>query len=376
VKNSPWKDGKGDVVGELAKSCRRYGMALGLYLSPWDRHEPTYGNQVKYNEFYRNQLRELMTNYGELAEVWFDGAKGPNAKDMEYDWNSYYTIVRERQPKAVIFQGPDVRWVGNEAGYARESEWSVVNRHPRPFAFVDAQKRDLGSLEALGDGNRLVWYPAETDVSIRPGWFYHATQDNKVKSLKTLLDIFYSSVGRNSVLLLNVPPDRRGLIHENDAKRLQELRVVLDATFERNLAAGAKVKASAVRQNSPRHSAGNIVDEDRDTYWTTDDWVTAATVEFDLGEVQRFNRAMLQEYIREGQRVESFVLEAYERQGWKEIARGTTIGYKRLLRFEDVTAQRLRLRITGSRVRPTLSNFGLYHQPPGERILNEAAPAQ
>ena len=185
-------------------------MKLGLYLSPWDRHEPTYGDTKGYNEFYKNQLREILTNYGEVTEVWFDGAEGENGKDMEYDWAGYYAIVRELQPNAVIFNGPDIRWVGNERGYARESEWSVMNSNGSLFGIVNCTARDLGSLKALGNGERLVWYPAETDVSIRPGWFYHASEDDKVKSVEHLLDIYFSSVGYNSVLLLNLPPDQEG----------------------------------------------------------------------------------------------------------------------------------------------------------------------
>ena len=369
VKNSPWRGGKGDVVRELAEACRGAGLNMGLYLSPWDMHEPTYGDTEGYNKFYKNQLRELLTNYGEVAEVWFDGAKGPNAKDMEYDWQGYYDLVRELQPKAVIFNGPDVRWVGNEAGYARETEWSVMNRSDRLFNFVNQRAGDLGSLKALGDGKMLVWYPAETDVSIRPGWFYHASQDDKVKSLQKLLDIYYSSVGRNSLLLLNIPPDKRGLIHENDARRLRELRKVLDATFEENLALGAAAKASAVRGNDSRYAASKIVDGNKDTYWSTDDWVTSATVEFDLGGEKRFNVAELGEHIRIGQRVEEFVLEAWDGGSWKEFTRGTTIGYRRLLQVDDVAAQKARLRILRSRVHPTISDFGLYYAPPVQKIL-------
>jgi len=371
VKNSPWKNGKGDVVRELADACRPAGLAMGLYLSPWDMHEPTYGDTAKYNTFYKNQLREVLTNYGEVAEVWFDGAKGPDAKDMEYDWLAYYAIVRELQPNAVIFNGPDVRWVGNESGYARQSEWSVMNRSDKLFGFINNQQKDLGSIEALGDGENLIWYPAETDVSIRPGWFYHASQDDKVKSLQKLLDIYYSSVGRNSLLLLNLPPDRRGLIHENDVKRLRELRKVLDATFRQNLALGAKATASAVRDNTSKYGVEKTVDHSKETYWTTDDWVTATMLELDLGTERTFNVAELAEYIRTGQRVEEFVLEAWDGQNWKGFARGTTIGYKRLLRFEDVTAQKVRLRILRSRVCPTISDFGLYYAPPiGEIIKN------
>ncbi len=371
VKNSPWKNGRGDVVRELADACRETGLKLGLYLSPWDRHEPTYGNTVKYNKFYKNQLRELLTNYGEISEVWFDGAKGRDAKDMVYDWPGYYAIVRKLQPDAVIFNGLDIRWVGNERGYARESEWSVMNRNDKPFGFINPQQKDLGSIKALGDGENLIWYPAETDVSIRPGWFYHASQDDKVKSLEKLLDIYYISVGRNTVLLLNLPPDRRGLIHENDVQRLRELRKVLDATFKHNLALGAAAKASCVRGDIPGYGADKIVDGKKDTYWSSDDGTTTATLEFDLGKKCTFNVAELAEYIRIGQRVEEFVLEARHGKTWKEFARGTTIGYKRLLRFDEVSARKVRLKILNSRVCPTISNFALFYAPPIETIIGK-----
>lgn len=369
VKSSPYKGGKGDIVGELAQACREAGLKLGLYVSPWDRHEPTYGDTEGYNRFYKNQLREILSNYGEVTEVWFDGAKGENAKDMEYDWAGYYAIVRELQPNAVIFNGPDIRWVGNERGYARESEWSVVNSNSSLFGIVNCTAKDLGSLKALGDGQRLVWYPAETDVSIRPGWFYHAKEDNRVKSVEQLLDIYFSSVGYNSVLLLNLPPDRRGLIHENDVRRLREFRKVLDAIFDENLAAGAQATASHVKGDNPAFAAGKITDGDPQTYWTTDDWTTAATVEIDLGKQCTFNVAELAEYIAVGQRICEFSLEALGSAGWKEFARGTTVGYKRLFRFDPVTASKVRLRIFDSRVCPTVSGLGLYFAPSLKEIL-------
>jgi alpha-L-fucosidase len=369
VKNSPYKNGRGDIVGELAQACRDAGLKLGLYLSPWDRHEPAYGDTEGYNRFYKNQLRELLSNYGAVTEVWFDGAKGENAKDMEYDWNGYYATVRELQPKAVIFNGPDIRWVGNERGYARESEWSVMNRNGAPFGFIDPVKKDLGSLEALGDGRNLIWYPAETDVSIRPGWFYHAKEDDKVKSVERLLDIYFSSVGYNSVLLLNLPPDRRGLIHENDVQHLREFRKVLDAIFDENLALHAKAKASSVRSDDPAFAADKITDGDRKTYWTCDDGTTRASVEFDLGKTCAFNVAELGEHIETGQRICEFALEAWDGGNWKEFARGTTVGYKRLLRFDPVATSRVRLRILDSRVCPTLSGFGLYWAPPIRDVL-------
>ncbi|MBP8910337.1 MAG: alpha-L-fucosidase [Phycisphaerae bacterium] len=369
IKNSPYKNGKGDIVGELAQACREAGLKLGLYLSPWDRHEPTYGDTEGYNRFYKNQLRELLSHYGEVTEVWFDGAKGENAKDMEYDWAGYYAIVRQLQPNAVIFNGPDIRWVGNESGYARESEWSVVNSNGSLFGIVNCTAKDLGSLQALGKGDRLVWYPAETDVSIRPGWFYHAKEDNRVKSVEHLLDIYFKSVGYNSVLLLNLPPDRRGLIHENDVQRLREFRKVLDAIFDENLAAGAKAVASNIKGNNPVFAAARITDGDPETYWTTDDWTMSATVEFDLGKECTFNVAELAEHIAIGQRIAEFVLEVPGEAGWREFARGTTVGYKRLLRFDPVTASKVRVRIVDSRVCPTLSNFGLYFAPAIKDVL-------
>jgi alpha-L-fucosidase len=355
VKSSPWKGGKGDVVREVANACREAGLKFGVYLSPWDRHERTYGSAA-YNDYYKNQLRELLTQYGEITEVWWDGAcgEGPNGKRQVYDWNGYIQVVRQLQPKAVIFgMGPDIRWVGNESGLARESEWSVLpERGPG-----DQTERDLGNRKYLAGAKSLVWYPAECDVSIRPGWFYHAKEDNQVKSLAHMLDIYYRSVGQNSVLLLNIPPDRRGLFHENDVARIKELRAVLDETFATNLAAGKAVKADHEQSG---HAAAAITDGDPASYWTTPDGTLAAALEIDLGREVTFDRAMLREKVAEGQRVERFALDRWDGNQWKPFAEGTTIGYKRLLRFPAVNAQRVRIRILDSRDCPTLGDFGLY----------------
>jgi len=362
VKNSPFRGGKGDVVKELADACRKAGLKLGIYVSPWDRHEKTYGSDT-YNEFYKNQLTELLTRYGDVAEVWWDGAcgEGPNGKRQVYDWDGYTKLVRKLQPNAVIFNmGPDVRWVGNENGLARESEWSVLPAGDR----LSHRKRDLGHRKYLPGAKRLVWYPAECDVSIRPGWFYHANQDNRVKSLRHLLDIYYKSVGRNSLLLLNVPADRRGLFHENDVARLRELRAVLDETFRTDLAAGKAAKASNARSG---HPAGKITDGDTKTHWTTDDGVVQAWLEVDLGKAVTFDRAMIAEQIALGQRVEQFAIEAWDSKAWKQVAKGTTIGYKRLLRFAPVTASRVRLEILDSRDCPTIRRFGLFKASPKEK---------
>jgi len=389
VKNSPWKDGKGDVVGEVAQACQEEGLKFGIYLSPWDRHEPSYGDSPTYNEFLRNQLRELLTNYGEICEVWFDGAcgEGPNGKKQVYDWESYYRLIRELQPNAVIaIVGPDVRWVGTESGYGRETEWSVVpatefdqekiaeNSQQKAGSGIfrpqiDAMAADLGSREKLKKASALVWYPSEVDVSIRPGWFYHASQDERVKTPEKLIDIYYSSVGYNSVLLLNLPPDRRGLIHENDVRSLRQMKIALDATFKTNLAANAKLIASNTRSG---YDVAATIDQDKgchlDTYWITSEGVDSATIVFEFEKPQIFDRALVQENIRIGQRIEAFMIEAWDGVAWQPITGGTTVGYKRLLRFPVATASKIRLTISQSRTSPTLANFGLFKAPPSLKI--------
>ena len=382
VRSSPWREGKGDVVGEVAAACREAGVGFGVYLSPWDRHEPSYGDTPRYNEYFRAQLRELLTGYGPIAEVWLDGAcgEGPNGKRQEYDWPSYYRLIRELQPGAVIaIMGPDVRWVGTESGYGRETEWSVIPvavRDPAALAadsgpfpldavFVprDLTEEDLGGRDRLASAAVLAWYPTETDVSIRPGWFYHPSQDGEVKTPEELREIYESSVGRNGVLLLNVPPDKRGLIHENDARSLLGLRRLLDRTYRTNLAAGAAVRASgAAAGRGPE----NILDDDPDTFWAAPEGSKAAEIVFDLPGPAEFDRLVLQEYIRAGQRVEAFSLDIGDDGAWKTLARGTTIGYKRILRFPPVSARKVRLVIEKSRTNPMLASFGLHRSPPKE----------
>ncbi|MDD8027758.1 MAG: alpha-L-fucosidase [Acidobacteriota bacterium] len=376
VKSSPWRDGQGDVVGEVALACRAAGLGFGVYLSPWDRHERSYGDSPRYNEHFRGQLRELLTNYGPVAEVWFDGAcaEGPNGKKQVYDWPSYYKVIREIQPDAVIaIMGPDVRWVGTESGYGRETEWSVVpvdiadpaavasasRREPLDGAFTpkDLTKEDLGGRDAIRAAKSLIWYPAETDVSIRPGWFYHAGQDDQVKTPAKLVDIYFSSVGRNGVLLLNIPPDKRGLIHENDVAALRGMRRILDASFASDAAAGAKARADT---RAGGHGAELILDGDPATYWRAEPRATTGEIILRLAGERTFDCAMLQEALSVGQRIEAFRLEAKTGSGWKEFARGTTIGAKRLLRFPKVTASEIRIVIEASRLNPTLASFGLF----------------
>lgn len=379
VAASPWRNGTGDVVAEVSRACREFGLDFGVYLSPWDRHEKSYGDSPRYNAFFRDQLRELLTEYGRVDEVWFDGAcgEGPNGKRQVYDWQSYYTLIRALAPEAVIaIMGPDVRWVGTETGVGRETEWSVLPDIARNVDSIAARSQqnpvdagfdpgnlmqeDLGSREKLRTARSLVWYPAETDVSIRPGWFYHDREDSLVKSPEHLVDIYFSSVGRNGQLLLNVPPDRRGLIHENDVRSLQGMRASLDRLFATDLLRGARVRASSARREHPATFAN---DGWNSSWWMPADGNANPSLEWTLREPVTFDCLMLQERITVGQRIEAFRLELWDGTAWKEIVRGTTVGYKRLLRFPAVTADRVRLVIEASRATPTLSTIGLYKSP-------------
>lgn len=347
VKNSPWRAGQGDVVREFVDACQEMGMKVGFYLSPWDRHEKTYGDSPAYNQHFCNQLTELMTQYGPVSEVWFDGAcgEGPNGKRQEYDWDAYYRVVREKQKDAVIaICGPDVRWVGNETGVARQTEWSVqpVN----------------DNLEPPLEGGK--WSPAECDVSIRPGWFWHLKEDEQVKSIEHLMDIYFSSVGRNSLLLLNVPPNNRGLLADSDVKRLQELRGALDSMFAENRAQGMKLKASEVRGKDQAFEPERILDGDPETYWATEDGTTEARVELRSKTPVTFNVCRIEEPIALGQRVASYRLDVRQGKEWVTVVRGTTIGYRKLDRFPSVTADRVRLVIEKTRACPLISSFGLH----------------
>ena len=363
VASSPWRDGKGDVVREVADACREAGLKFGVYLSPWDRHEPTYGSGPRYNEHYRQQLTELLTQYGPLHEVWFDGAcgEGPNGKKQVYDWDSYIALIREHQPDAVIFSdaGPDIRWVGNEQGFAGKTCWSMLNRDE----FFPGTPRFKELPEGHEDGTH--WVAPECDVSIRPGWFYHPAEDERVKSVAELVDIYYKSIGRNAVLLLNVPADTRGLIHDADAKRLREFRHVIDATFETNLA-GEEVIASSEADQTGRFDPSNVLDGNADSCWMAGDDDEAPSLLFTLDKHQEFDRILLGEQIAFGQRVRHFVIEL-ERDGrWEQIAEGTTIGYKRLLQIPPTCGSRLRLLLTDVRAAPTIAEFGLFKASAGE----------
>ncbi len=377
VKNSPWRNGKGDVVKEISEACRKQGLKFGVYLSPWDRNHPQYG-QPEYVTYYRNQLRELLTNYGDIFAVWFDGANGGDgfyggAREKRtidnrtyYDWPNTWKIVRELMPMAVMFSdaGPDMRWVGNERGIAGDPGWATVNA---------AGRYPGGSSEGLNSGERpgTDWIPAECDVSIRPGWFYHSSEDAKVKTPAQLLDIYYKSVGRGACLNLNLPPDRRGRISDNDMQSLREFRKVLDETFAQNLAGAAKVEASSVRGRSPEFAAVKVLDSSRNTYWSTDDGVTNAELIVTLPTPKTFNVVELREYLPLGQRVDAFALDRWQEGKWVEFAKATSIGNRRLLRVDPVTTEKVRLRITQAAASPALSEFGLYAEPAAARAQSK-----
>lgn len=363
VASSPWKQGKGDLVKDVSEACKKYGLKFGVYLSPWDMNCSDYGTE-KYNDFFIDQLTELLTQYGIVDEVWFDGAcgEGPNGKKQIYDFQRYYATIRKLQPNAVIaVMGPDVRWVGTESGYGRDTEWSIIpasasnleeiaassQQKPEDATFVlqaDKTDNDLGSREKLNNAGGAVWYPSEVDVSIRPGWYYHSAEDDRVKTPQKLIDIYYSSIGKNSLLLLNLPPDKRGLVHENDVKSLEQMRSILNETFETNLAKSRKTK---------RVLTDGILETDlipdKD-----------GTIVIDFGKEVEFDRFLVQENITKGQRVEKFKLEAYINNTWQPIAEGTTIGFKRILRFSPVKAKQLRFTITETRNTPHISEIGIY----------------
>ena len=345
VIHSPWRNGNGDVVRELSEACRKHDIKFGFYLSPWDRNAKSYGDSPAYNKLFIAQLTELLTNYGRVDEVWLDGAcgEGPNGKRQIYDWESILATVHHLQPNAVTaIMGDDVRWVGNEGGRGRITEWSATPYTPlshmggaeaNAALGLEEMSHDLGSRELISRASGVYWYPSEVDVSIRPGWFYHEWQDDEVRTLKNLVDIYFTSVGRNSVLLLNIPPDRRGLIHEIDAARIETFDNYLTKTFAKSKVIG--------RGNTWHAEAGDCR-------------------EYKIKKGERINTILLQEDIRRGQRVEHFTVEAYINNEWHVVAEGTTIGHKRLLRFEECATERIRVTINECRATVNISNVAAY----------------
>jgi alpha-L-fucosidase len=368
VKNAPWRNGRGDVVREMADACKEYGLRLGIYLSPWDRNHPDYG-KPEYITYFRNQLTELLTNYGPIFEVWFDGANGGTGyygganenrkidRTTYYDWGDTYKLIRKLQPDIVIWNDGgnrgDLRWVGTEAGFVGETNWSMLNATGEvPWKMLH-----------FGLENGDSWVPGEVNTSIRPEWFYHPGEDAKVKTLPQLMDTYYNSIGRNGTLLLNFPIMPNGLIHENDEKTALQFAKAVQEAFADNLAEKSKLDASNVRGNAKEFGAAKAIDGDHDTYWATDDNITKASLTIEFDKSVTFNRFMAQEYIRLGQRVKAFTIEALVDGNWKELAKATTIGYKRILRFPTVMATQLRFSITDSKSCPVISNVGIFNAP-------------
>ncbi|MBQ9666208.1 MAG: alpha-L-fucosidase [Bacteroidaceae bacterium] len=376
VKNTPWKNGRGDVVRELADACRKEGLKFAVYLSPWDRNHPEYG-RPEYVAYFRNQLRELLTQYGDIFEVWFDGANGGDgwyggANETRridgktyYQWAETFRMIRELQPHAVIWNDGgdrgDLRWVGNEAGSVGETNWSLLNHEGDVHG---------GMLRhGLEDGDS--WVAAETNTSIRPGWFYHDTENENVKSLSRLMDTYYKSVGRNSCLLLNFPIAPNGRIHPTDSLRGIAFSQMIHQVFKTDLARHAQVTASNVRGGSKRYGAKHVLDGKADTYWATDDGVTHATLTLQFPKPTTFNRFLAEEYIPLGQRVKKFSLEAYADGKWQPLTDSlaehgdglTTIGHRRIICFPTLTATRVRLTILDAKASPLISKVGIYQAP-------------
>ncbi len=368
---------RGDVVKLVSDACRRAGLRFGVYLSPWDRHEPRYGAGRAYDDFFVGQLAELLTGYGDVCSVWLDGAcgEGPNGKRQTYDWPRYHETVRRLQPGACIHVcGPDVRWCGNEAGQTRPSEWSVVPRRTADSETVAsasqradgadfrrrpirAQDLDLGSRDALRDEPDLIWYPAEVNTSIRPGWFWHPAEDGQVKSLETLIGIYERSVGGNASLLLNVPPTRAGLLHENDAARLRQLGAYLAEAYGGDLAPGGSVSGSAAL---PGHGPENVLAAGEGYYMPasgTGPWELTLTWPAPVS----FRRVVLGEQVRSSQRIERWGLDIWADGGWREAASGTVVGRKRIVTLPGgVRTERLRLRVDDARCAPTVRFVNVY----------------
>lgn len=367
IKNSPYKNGKGDIVNEFVVACRKHGLKVGLYLSPWDRNHKDYGHP-EYILYYHHQLRELLTQYGEIHEIWFDGANGGDGyygganetrkidSKSYYQWENIFTMVKEWQPHIKIFSdaGPDIHWIGNENGFAGTTFWSTLNTDSLVIGGSKAQYLNAG------DPKGKKWIIGQCDVSIRPGWFYHPSQDSLVKTPQQLVDIYYKSVGRNAVLLLNLPPDKRGLIHEKDVKVLQEFKEILEATFAHELTAGAEAVATNYRFNHQKFAPDQVLDHNDHTYWATDDSVFSCELIVQLSEAKQFDRILMQEPIQYGQRISQFEIDIFEENQWKTVFQGTTIGYKRLLRIQAVQASKIKLRILKANNTIAISNFAVY----------------
>lgn len=374
---SPYQNGSGDIVKEVSEACRSHGLRFGIYLSPWDRNCPLYGQGQAYDDFFVGQLTELLTGYGPVFSVWFDGAcgEGPNGKKQIYDWDRYYARIRELQPDACISVcGPDVRWCGNEAGDTRTAEWSVVPERAKDseriaeksqqsdneefrLRRVDARDADLGSRKLLENEDRLIWYPAEVNTSIRPGWFFHASENDKVRSLNELIHIYLHSVGGNATFLLNIPPTNEGLFHENDVKRLNELGRYLEAIFKHNLLETASLTADS---HADGHEIDTVRTDDYAQYYFAAKGMSTAAITVKWAHPVDIGNIVLKENILLSQRVESFAVDILTDSGFEEIYRGTVIGYKRIVPLKSVRTECVRIRITDARTEPTIAFLGVY----------------
>lgn len=368
VKNSPYKNGKGDVVDEVEKACRADSLKFGIYLSPWDRNRADYGSP-SYVEYYRNQLKELFEAHKPVFEMWFDGANGGDgyygsANEKRkidgrtyYDWPTTLKMVREIEPNVIFFSdaGPDIRWCGNEQGSAGETNWNTITPDT-----IYAGKAGISGLLNTGSEDGTNWIPEEVDVSIRPGWFYHAKEDSLVKTPEQLFDIYLNSVGRGANLILNIPPDRRGRINEIDSTSLMGWKKLIDERFKTDLALDKPVAASAVRGNAPEYDGKMATDGNKETYWATDDAQTSGSLTIDLGEPQTISYIVIQEYIKLGQRVKNFCVEVENNGQWQEVAKGTTIGHKRILRIDPVKSGKVRLNIQDAKACPVISTVEVY----------------
>ncbi|MGB3801326.1 MAG: alpha-L-fucosidase [Lewinella sp.] len=370
VEQSPWMDGKGDLVGQVEESARRHDLKFGIYLSPWDRNREDYGDS-SYVAYYRKHLQEVFENYGPIFEMWFDGANGGDGyygganekRDINgryyYDWPTTLGMVRDLQPEpsTIIFSdaGPDIRWVGNERGFVGDPNWNTIDTDT-----LYAGKAGIEDLLNHGTPGAKSFIPAEVDVSIRPGWFYHPEEDDRVKTPEELFEIYLTSVGRGSVLLLNVPPDRRGLIHENDVATLRRWRELIDSTFATDLAIDAIAVADQQRGNHEEYDAANLLDDDPATYWTTDDTSTTGRITVNLLEPTSVSYVHLQEYLPLGQRVAGFRVMAVVDGQRRVIGEGQTIGYQRILPLENVTTTALEIEITESLAPPILTRLSIY----------------
>ena len=373
VASSSWRKGEGDLLREVADACKKHDIKLCVYLSPWDMHEPSYGTSA-YNDFYINQIEEVLTNYGDIYLLWFDGAgldKATSGVNMDFDWQRIFARARELQPDILLSgSAPDIRWVGNEVGKGHETEWSVQGIDAMEPLFggevegFKARAKDLGSIKQISSKKRLVWYPSRGGLPFRKGWFYKSQDDNSLKSLSYLVDSYFSTVGQNSNLLPNLSPDTTGNFPEKDAARLIELGEIISEMKKVDVAKGAEVKnISGWEKNS---NSKYITDDDLFTSWNTRDGVTEATLEIILPKSEVVNVIKLQENVRDfGQRVESFAVDAWIDNGWQQVAKSTTIGYRKMLRLEqEVHTDRFRVRINEARISISLGNISLYYLKP------------